>query len=918
MSRTLPSASRASRRRRRPEAVAVLPAGTLLPISQLGADGTIVLEDGSFAHVIACYPRNLQTLAADERVATFLNFRHVAALVERGQSLQLIVEGDRVKTAEHLAFVDEQIEKVHGFRPSAVSTTAARDLTAVQRARWGLYRMLLESVRRAAVDGDFTPRQRMYLVVRYRPEDDGVRSWRDGLPAGVPGSRATIGRNGAHRRPVRSTARRLRDHQQLVRLAEMRAIELVGHLARDGIAGRLLDGPAVLRYVTSRLNPTSVSWDRVETLEGDSPVLSRFDTRMEGKDAERAALALRDLVARSPLDFRRYSDHAEVEQDLVHTLYLAGAPSMTRTFWLAELMDQSLPYTLTVHLHGLDRVAIADEAKRLHHQALREVERGAKKGRHDATTSAQAQAHASLAEQMAQDPMANLIDMSVYLTLRAPGPRPDKHALAAAAYRAQKTVARATSGGALDRGNRLQESLWLSTLPFGTDVAHRTLRVGVEHAADTFPLIGSTCGSPTGIPLFVEPVSGQVQYLNPFDRALQNSTIVIGGRSGVGKTVTANRLIAQMVAMGAHGFLFDRAGHYEVLADLIPGARIVRLGSDRDGAVINHWDVEDPANVPSAKVRFLLRLHATLLRRELTNHERTVLADSIRTTYSHCARTGKVSREGELVALMRASADHEATTGGPGVLIDVLRSLVSELSEYTAGGSYAAMWDRETALPADAQLLIFDYRDVDEQQLIALALANLEWTRREVQRIDRSARSAPIPGAVFYGRSLVGLDEGWSWAQVPALAGEVQTWARQGRALGAAFMVVSQDPEDFEGDAEAVLRNASIRIFHQLDKGMLAFVRDTVDLSPEMTDSLKSLRKVAGRYSEALLMNGPRGDGRVCSILGPHEYWAWTSEPQIDVPRRERAIAEHDGDVWAALSQLAAAGIPQVEEGAGQ
>ena len=902
-------------RRREREPVKGLPAGTLLPISRLGTDGTIVLEDGSFAHVIACYPRNLQTLTADERVATFLNFRNIAAFQECGQSLQLIVEGDRVKTEAHLAFVDEQIEKVYGFRPSAVSAAAAADLNRVQRARWGLYEMLLESVRRAAVDADFTPRQRVYIVVRYQPEDDGERSWREGLAAGMPGSRASR-RSVGYRPPRRGTARRLRDHHQLVRLAEMRALELIGHLARDGITGRILDGPAVLRYVSSRLNPTSVSWDRTETLDGEAPVLSRFDDAIEGEDAERAALALRDLVARSPLDFRRYSDHAEIEQDLVQVLYLTGAPSMTRTFWMAELMNQPLPYTLTVHLHGLDRVAIADEAKRLHHQAMREVEREASKGRRDANTSAQAQAHGALAEQMAQDPLANLIDMSVYLALRAPGPRPDKHALAAAAYRAQKTVARATSGGAFDRGNRLQERLWLSTLPFGADVAHRTLRVGVEHAADSFPLIGSTCGSPSGIPLFIEPVSGQVQHLNPFDRALTNSTIVIAGRSGVGKTVTANRLVAQMVAMGAHGFLYDRAGHYELLADLIPGARVIRMGAD-DGTVINHWDVEDPANVPSAKVKFLLRLHETLLRRELTNHERKVLADAIRTTYSHCARTGKVPREGELVALMRASADYEAREGQPGAMLDALRSLVSELSEFVAGGTHAAMWDRETSLPADAPLLIFDYRSVDEQNLIALVLANMEWTRREVERVDRQARSAPIPGAVYHGRSIVGLDEGWSWAQVPVLAGEVQTWARQGRAYGAAFMVVSQDPEDFDGDADAVLRNASIRIFHQLDKGMLAFVRDTVDLSPEMTDSLKSLRKVAGRYSEALVMNGPRGDGRVCAVLGAHEYWAWTSEPQLDVPRRERAIAEHDGDVWAALSQLAGEGIPQVEEGAG-
>ena len=904
------------RRRREPQPIRALPAGTLLAISRLGADGTIVLEDGSFSHVIACYPRNLQTLTVDERLATFLNFRNIAAFQERGQSLQLIVEGDRVKTATHMAFVDEQIEKVYGFRPSAVSAAAAPQLSRVQRARWGLYQMLLESVRRGATEGDFTPRQRVYIVVRYRPEDDTETSWRDVIPAGLPGSRMSR-QSAAYGPPRRTSSRRLRDHQQLTRLAEMRARELTGYLARDGITCRVLNGPAVLRYVSSRLNPTSISWDRVETTDADDTVLSRFDDATEGKDAEQAALALRDLVARSPLDFRRYSDHAEIEQDLVQVLYLTGSPSVTRTFWMADVMNQPLPYTLTVHVHGLDRVAIADEAKRLHHQAMREIEREASKGRSDANTKAQAQAHAALAEQMAQDPLANLTDMSVYLALRAPGPRPDKHALAAAVYKAQKTVARATSGGALDRGNRLQEQLWLSTLPFAADLAHRTLRVGVEHAADCFPLIGSTCGSPSGVPLFLEPVSGQVQYINPFDRALTNSTIVIAGKSGAGKTVTANRLVAQMVAMGARGFLYDRAGHYELLADLIPDARVIRMGAD-DGHVINHWDVADPANVPSAKVKFLLRLHETLLRRTLSNHERKVLADSIRTTYSHCARTGKVPREGELVELMRASVHYEVSGGQPGVMVDALQALISELSEFVAGGTHAAMWDRETTLPADAPLLIFDYSSVDEQNLIALVFANMEWTRREVERIDRQARSKPLDGAVYYGRSIVGLDEGWSWAQVPVLAGEVQTWGRQGRGIGAAFMVVSQDPEDFEGDAEAVLRNASIRIFHQLDKAMLAFVRDTVDLSAEMTDSLKALRKVPGRYSEALVMNGPRGDGRVCAVLGAHEYWAFTSEPRIDVPRRERVIASHDGDVWAALSQLAREGIPNAEEGAGQ
>jgi len=262
-------------RKRERQPVQALPAGTLLPISRLGADGTIVLEDGSFVHVIACYPRNLQTLTADERLAAFLNFRNIAAFLERGQSLQLIVEGDRVRTETHLAFVDEQTELVYGFRPSAVSAAAAIQLSRVQRARWGLHQMLLESVRRGTSDGDFTPRQRVYLVVRYQPEDDSERSWRDVVPAGLPGSRMTR-RSAGYSAPRQRTARRLRDHQQLARVAEIRARELIGVLARDGITARILDGPEVLRYASSRLNPTSVSWDRTETLEAQDSVLSRW------------------------------------------------------------------------------------------------------------------------------------------------------------------------------------------------------------------------------------------------------------------------------------------------------------------------------------------------------------------------------------------------------------------------------------------------------------------------------------------------------------------------------------------------------------------------------------------------------------------------------------------------------------------
>ena len=83
--------------------------------------------------------------------------------------------------------------------------------------------------------------------------------------------------------------------------------------------------------------------------------------------------------------------------------------------------------------------------------------------------------------------------------------------------------------------------------------------------------------------------------------------------------------------MGATGGVIDRAGHYETLAKLVPGAIAVNLGTnpgfdenrqrldpwhmapeDRPAAV-NPWDVEDARELPTEKLQYLLALHSFFL-----------------------------------------------------------------------------------------------------------------------------------------------------------------------------------------------------------------------------------------------------------------------------------------------------------------
>nr|MDQ6856463.1 hypothetical protein [Candidatus Dormibacteraeota bacterium] len=246
-------------------------AGDLFPISAVGTDGTVVLEDGSLVHILACSPPNQQSMDADAVFAAFRGFRALAARLERGQVLQMQVEGDLLETGEHMDFYRREVQASYGFDPMAVSERDAPGLPEEQRARWALCRMLLESVRRSAPEG-FSMRRRCYLVVRYQPRFDLDPSLADALPAWIPGSRA---RGNGHSEQLRQArVRTVGEHRRITRRAVNRVQGFIRHLARDETHSRVLDGGEVLRYLVSRANPTSNTWGRLENGASWGGVLS--------------------------------------------------------------------------------------------------------------------------------------------------------------------------------------------------------------------------------------------------------------------------------------------------------------------------------------------------------------------------------------------------------------------------------------------------------------------------------------------------------------------------------------------------------------------------------------------------------------------------------------------------------------------
>ena len=151
--------------------------------------------------------------------------------------------------------------------------------------------------------------------------------------------------------------------------------------------------------------------------------------------------------------------------------------------------------------------------------------------------------------QLASGEQTGLFQVSVYEKLRARGPDPDLAALSEAVDFCTEQIESA-GDVKVNGGTFRQQRLWESTLPLGRDVVAQVRKYPTVNAADMLPLVGTKCGSPSGIPFAFADPGRTVELLNLYDEVHPNHTMLIAGRSGSGKTMTANVLMSRCLALG--------------------------------------------------------------------------------------------------------------------------------------------------------------------------------------------------------------------------------------------------------------------------------------------------------------------------------------------------------------------------------
>ena len=873
-------------RLREPGTTPLRDAAQLLPVAAIEPNGLVVTTEGALVRILHVSPPNPLILSDEDRAQAAAGFAHLIGRLRSEQSLQYYVQSRPINLEELLAASRREVALWAGPPPTMDTVVEPR-----ARDRWRLYGAMEESIRlhadhQAAVAFD------AYLVVPFVPRD-------------AASVRAIVAqfRRGREKLPSAAVQRDLESHRRVVRKALAHVDALRAELDAMSIPNRVLEGVEVAELLFSRFNPTIA--DRGARPLGEA--LSDLDSVVSSDRARAAARRLREQLARSAIDFASDPGHATIDRDLEQTIYCANTVETTYFGWLMlAMMTCRQPFTMSVFVHALDRRRERQRLKMSYRRTFAVNRQSESKGHvPDFDRYFAENEHQQLLTEMSGQDRAAIYRVSVYQSIRARGPEPDASALAEAVDHAAEHLSSAADCR-VDHGKFQQSLLWQSTLPLGRDVADRSRRYVTRNAGDTTPLLGVAVGSPSGIPFAYTEPGRTLEKFNPYDRTHANHLCLVTGRSGAGKTLLCNVLLARSLAHGARGFVIDRAGHYRVLTNLIAGAQHIDIGADDSEFHLNPWDTEDLL-VTREKVAFLIGLHQTMMEEGLTTLERAQLGAAIRGVYERAAATGEPPRESLLKDELERRAEAELASGSADMAF-ILRNLAERIAEYCGNGAYAHIADEPSTHVPDSPLLVFDTRRCPEAVLKPVIFTVLEFVTRTVERHRDSHRelAARTDAPLFAGRSVMLGDEFWSVVANPELGGYANDLARRSRHLGLTMIVATQQLSDFDNEyGLALLRNSTIQVFLSQHREELDFVQRALGLSDSEIDLISRLKTVKGSYSQVFWVNGTRGRGQVSLRVGPMELWAFTSDPVRDVPLRDQKIAEHDGDVWRAIADLA-------------
>jgi hypothetical protein len=258
----------------------------------------------------------------------------------------------------------------------------------------------------------------------------------------------------------------------------------------------------------------------------------------------------------------------------------------------------------------------------------------------------------------------------------------------------------------------------------------------------------------------------------------------------------------------------------------------------------------------------------------------------------------------------------------------MLRELASRLEPFVGQGSKAWLADQPTTLPkGGVPEVVIDTRAVPEslqgavqmiatRHIIAHAQALEARKARELEEWERRFHQAGLnPAYAQYLFSIYAMyDEVWSQMEKEATGKSFADLGRRSRHVGLIMVAATQRLQDFDTPWGRALLSSATQHFalaqrprdHEFLRQLGGYSQHEIDLIDRHVSTTN------GRESRAYWINGKRGRGIVSLRVGPQAYWLATSHPN-ERPRRDRAVREAGGNLWAGIDHLLGEQHPQLQ-----
>jgi hypothetical protein len=308
---------------------------------------------------------------------------------------------------------------------------------------------------------------------------------------------------------------------------------------------------------------------------------------------------------------------------------------------------------------------------------------------------------------------------------------------------------------------------------------------------------------------------------------------VIVGKSGTGKSHDIDLIARQLGELGFSVVILDRTGeHSEALAGL-PCAATLTPGQELCIPILDptDQDVKDAGEAVEDALDTLSHYFAVSFGERPTPLQQRIVRENLASHYGMGSEVGQAPSVSEFISSVRRYQEFKRGIHG---FVESCESVVSRLYPLTVGRTGEVFDQKKRGLPIE---------DLFKPGVHTIDLSRLRYepardllSQIVVKRLYQGARRLGVTGDL---RQLIVVDEAHHIApRDPDYQGFAELIAIENRKFGQGVVVSSTSPGQL---SEALLRNSSIRVCHQLDDGkdidlMLRFMVNRLDSERFLAD----------------------------------------------------------------------------------